>query len=270
MDMNLTAGRAALLRRYRRLRVIMRDLHSELLDSVPKDTFAGCGEKLGFMVDGTLVFETEDESSVLMDYCLYDGWSGQHNAITRVLAKPPYATGSDEMLLLGAMSEARYSLFQVESVAEGFGVNCRDLLRGDGGSIVDEGLGNTAVPGVIFACRLVVLPELSMTTGAPLPIDTETLEDIKSVLEGGTQGIGRVDFNDLTRQKQAVLSSIIIRCALARGAPSRITMQGPHRRPEMKQRPRSTAKHPPRNDPCPCGSGKKYKRCCGRAGNSGA
>jgi hypothetical protein len=21
-----------------------------------------------------------------------------------------------------------------------------------------------------------------------------------------------------------------------------------------------------RNDPCPCGSGKKYKRCCGRAG----
>jgi SEC-C motif-containing protein len=23
-----------------------------------------------------------------------------------------------------------------------------------------------------------------------------------------------------------------------------------------------------RNDPCPCGSGKKYKHCCGRTGNS--
>ncbi|MEJ2085616.1 MAG: SEC-C metal-binding domain-containing protein [Acidobacteriota bacterium] len=23
-----------------------------------------------------------------------------------------------------------------------------------------------------------------------------------------------------------------------------------------------TAKHPGRNEPCPCGSGKKYKRCC--------
>jgi len=22
-----------------------------------------------------------------------------------------------------------------------------------------------------------------------------------------------------------------------------------------------------RNDPCPCGSGKKYKKCCGRAAN---
>ncbi|WP_420410429.1 SEC-C metal-binding domain-containing protein [Hoeflea sp.] len=25
-------------------------------------------------------------------------------------------------------------------------------------------------------------------------------------------------------------------------------------------------KKPGRNDPCPCGSGRKYKACCGRAG----
>jgi hypothetical protein len=270
MDMNLTAERAVLLRRYRRVRATMRDLHSELLDSLPRDTFTECAEKLGFMVDGTLVFESEDESAVLMDYCLYDGWSGQHNAITRFLARQPYATGSDEMLLLGAMSEARYSLFQVESVTEGLGVSCRDLLRGDGGSIVDVGLGNTAVPGVILACRLVVLPELSMTTGATLPIDADTLMDIKSVLEDGPQAIGQVDFNNLTRQEQASLSSIIIRCALARGAASGITMQGPSRRPETRRRRQNAAKRPSRNDPCPCGSGKKYKRCCGRAHESGA
>jgi uncharacterized protein len=28
--------------------------------------------------------------------------------------------------------------------------------------------------------------------------------------------------------------------------------------------PQGTARHVGRNDPCPCGSGKKYKRCCGR------
>lgn len=268
--MNLGAERTALLQRYRRLRAVMRDLHSELLGSVSRDTFTECGEKLGLMVDGTLVFETEDESSLLMDYCLYDGWSGQHNAITRFLAKQPYAAGSDEMLLLDAMSRARYSLFQVQSVAEGVGVNCRDLLRGDGGSVIDEGLGSTAAPGVIFACRLVVLPELSMTTGAALPIDADTLEDIKSVLEDGAQGIGQVDFRNFTRQEQAVLSSIIIRCALAGGASSRITMQGSRRGPETKRRQRTTAERPSRNDPCPCGSGKKYKRCCGRAGESRA
>ena len=60
--MNLTVERSELLERYRRLRAIMRDLHSELGHSVSKDTFTRCGEKLGFFVDGTLVFETEDES----------------------------------------------------------------------------------------------------------------------------------------------------------------------------------------------------------------
>ena len=140
--MNLMAERTELLWRYRQLRAAMRELHSELMGMVPKDTFTECGQKLGFLVDGTLVFETEDEMSVLMDYCLYDAWSGQHNAVTRFLAKQPYAAGTDQALLLDAMSRARYSLFQVESVAEGLGVNCRDILRGDGGTIVDEGLGN--------------------------------------------------------------------------------------------------------------------------------
>ena len=27
-----------------------------------------------------------------------------------------------------------------------------------------------------------------------------------------------------------------------------------------------TEKKIPRNDPCPCGSGKKYKQCCGKSG----
>ena len=28
--------------------------------------------------------------------------------------------------------------------------------------------------------------------------------------------------------------------------------------------PRTAAKEVGRNDPCPCGSGKKYKNCCGK------
>jgi preprotein translocase subunit SecA len=30
--------------------------------------------------------------------------------------------------------------------------------------------------------------------------------------------------------------------------------------------PISGTKKPKRNDPCPCGSGKKYKNCCGQSG----
>ena len=34
--------------------------------------------------------------------------------------------------------------------------------------------------------------------------------------------------------------------------------------PAVKQPVRKNGKKPGRNDPCPCGSGKKYKKCCGR------
>jgi uncharacterized protein YecA (UPF0149 family) len=34
---------------------------------------------------------------------------------------------------------------------------------------------------------------------------------------------------------------------------------------ERKAEPVTAADEPGRNDPCPCGSGKKYKKCHGRA-----
>lgn len=43
------------------------------------------------------------------------------------------------------------------------------------------------------------------------------------------------------------------------------TNQGNHtNQKEKKQQPVVKPDEPGRNDPCPCGSGKKYKRCCGR------
>jgi preprotein translocase subunit SecA len=35
---------------------------------------------------------------------------------------------------------------------------------------------------------------------------------------------------------------------------------------ENTLKPIRTASKPKRNDPCPCGSGKKYKSCCGQSG----
>ena len=34
---------------------------------------------------------------------------------------------------------------------------------------------------------------------------------------------------------------------------------------QAKAKPVRTGPKVGRNDPCPCGSGKKYKKCCGRA-----
>ena len=36
----------------------------------------------------------------------------------------------------------------------------------------------------------------------------------------------------------------------------------------QKLKPRHVENEPGRNDLCPCGSGKKYKKCCGKVANN--
>ncbi|MCP4632063.1 MAG: hypothetical protein GY855_03980 [candidate division Zixibacteria bacterium] len=42
------------------------------------------------------------------------------------------------------------------------------------------------------------------------------------------------------------------------------TGMGEAAKPEAKVKPVKVEKKVGRNDPCPCGSGKKYKKCCGK------
>ncbi|PIU55173.1 MAG: hypothetical protein COS88_05360, partial [Chloroflexi bacterium CG07_land_8_20_14_0_80_51_10] len=66
------------LARYQQLRVTQRNLHRIFLDWLPKNALEECGRVLGIYRKGTLVFNSEDETSVLMDYCIYDyRWDGQ-------------------------------------------------------------------------------------------------------------------------------------------------------------------------------------------------
>jgi hypothetical protein len=51
--------------RYRRLRALGRALNQKVLDTVPPRAFNAIGDAIGMRRHGTMVFETEDESSVL-------------------------------------------------------------------------------------------------------------------------------------------------------------------------------------------------------------
>jgi len=50
-------------------------------------------------------------------------------------------------------------------------------------------------------------------------------------------------------------------------AAGQVATSGGGHDPEAPARPRTFVREQPkvgRNDPCPCGSGKKYKKCCGQ------
>jgi hypothetical protein len=63
-----------------------------------------------------------------------------------------------------------------------------------------------------------------------------------------------LELRDLTRRRGLELHKLVA----ARSRPAERS------RPAPPVRPATSTSRPGRNDPCPCGSGKKYKRCCGR------
>ena len=123
--------RSGLLDRYRRTREVRFRLNNLLVKTIPKKTLEECGRILGFFRKEVLVFETEDETSVLMDYCLYYPGPDGRNLVAKYLEKSPPPADSEEMAALQEMTHAYYSLFQVVDVERGVGVSVRDLLRGE-------------------------------------------------------------------------------------------------------------------------------------------
>ena len=264
---------AALLAEYHRLREASRALHNRLIRQIPKTVLTASAERLGLLSptpgrrgEETLLLEDEYEISVLMDYCVYHGRADGHTVIGRALAAPP-PTGSEERRLLQAMQHARFSVFAVEEAVPGIGVQVRDLLRDEALFLVDIGFSETATPGLVLAGNVVSLPGLSMTTGAMLPVDRTIVEDLVQRLPGrfSTATVGQ--FRQLSAKDQSELAGFVTRACLAGGAASYIEARdvktGLRPPPAHRARPQAARRHP-RNAPCPCGSGQKYKRCCGR------
>ena len=83
---------------------------------------------------------------------------------------------------------------------------------------------------------------------------------------------GEAGLNYLCRGYQTYLSHVapsmeFMAGELRRGQPAARVMEWVRQRDEARQV--AGQRSPGRNDPCPCGSGRKYKRCCGAAAAAG-
>ena len=140
---------------YQKLRAIHKDLHHTLMNQLPDNALQQCGRLLGVFKNDTLVLNSESEMAALMDYCIYDyRWDGR-NVIERYIDQTTLESGLDRRNLLTAMLGSRYSLFVVDEVVKGSGIQTRDVFRGDSGFIMDIGMSETAVKNLVFACRII-------------------------------------------------------------------------------------------------------------------
>jgi hypothetical protein len=242
---------------YRQTRSVGMQLNNKLVERLGIDVLEEGARKLGLLKQGTFVFETEDESSVLMDYCIYNVFRNGRNAGAQYLLDSPPPENSMEMRCLKAMQRAFYSLFVVEKSLAGLGVQMRDLRSDESVFVVDQGFGISAQPKLVLATRLLVFPHFLMTGGAALPLGmlpAKERDAVRKLVEQVAPPEGQSVFDP----------AVLIRAGLARGASSRVRYQDPGGSIQQatKGAPIVPDMRPSRNSKCPCGSGKKYKQCC--------
>ena len=262
MDRNLVKiSRSQLVSSYKELRKIIVELQNyDLVKYVSKKALDVCGKKLGVMQNNKFVLDGMDQICVIMDYCIYDYREGGLNAVSRYMADSQLDPDSKEYAVVNAMSESFYTLVQVENVLPGVGARVNDLLGTRQFLLVDIGLGRTAAKGMMIATRLLPFEDFVTTSGAALPVDQETLEEI---LDFAVQHYGTEDgeYIDVDIRQKADLTAAIIRMCLKANASEYVRYEDVENNPATPPIHRETRVG--RNDPCPCGSGKKYKRCCG-------
>jgi hypothetical protein len=257
-----------ILAQYRRYRGIATQLAMQFVKALPKEAFNDSAQELGLLKRGTIVLENEQEMDILTDFCVHEHRVEGRNVVQRLLEEAPPPPGSDELLVHTAMAAAFYSIFRVESKVTGVGVNLRDLLREGSHFVADIQFGKSATVGLGLAMRLIPFSEFKMSSGAALPIVGPGASEIRRELDRSFD-LATTEFADLSPEQQHRLTAVVVRSALAQGLSSRIRFAALDQPPGMQHMtegsppPRSSRSKIGRNDPCPCGSGVKYKKCCG-------
>ena len=261
------------LDRYQHLPQIGMKVNKDLVSLLSKEDTHEGGRMLGILKRDVLVFDNEAEMDLLMDFCIHEIRRNGLTAVDRLLEEDPYPSGSDMAMILNAHKQAYFTGILFESSELGVGVHAFDVVRDESCFIHDVGFSQTTVPGVLLAARLINPDNILMSTGTALPIgaglkksdakDAEIFRMLKSYFGGNKRPV-----------EMTAGGAAIIRAGLELGASSQVAYAGtprgagrmPQSRFAISPPPTHTPKPPPgvgRYDPCPCGSGKKYKFCCG-------
>ena len=252
--------------RYKRLRRLARDLNHRIVQTIPQEAMHQVGEAIGILHGGVLVLESEDESSVLMDCCLYDWIREGKNLVEKYAESHPSAPGTEEHELLQAYLQAKYRIVVPQSCVQGAGAYFVDILSAEELFIMDMGLSQTPLD-VAYATRTLPLGQFWMTGGAGLPTGSKA---IKIAMDRLTKQRLLEDGKFTDPHK---VDLVFVRTLLESGASQHIAYktvenhwrQRSHSEFDGADAPQQkmSAYTPGRNSRCPCGSGKKYKRCCG-------
>jgi hypothetical protein len=261
------------LREHRRLKRANRSLAARVGKTITPRALEGTLAALDLLDDDV---QRGPAALVLADCCIHE-WQEEGRTLLRAFAESPAVerlTG-DERRLLDLWQAARLTLLRVDEVWEGVGMRLHDALEGREVALLSPLLARPLLEGFWLIARVFPLGGYWMTTPSVTfvpPLADSTADNIRAAIDV------------VRREKPEVLPLVLTKFALTahslhaelveeegrgeeEGIPESLIEAGLWHGRRLAPRPPSP---PGRNEPCPCGSGKKYKKCCALAQRPGA
>ena len=239
------------VRDYKRLRAISVKLAGVVVNTLASEDIVTAARQLGMLNGRYIDLNTEDESAVLMDHAIQDVYRDGMNTLDRLLQTEPYPEGSTELCLLRSMQSSRFTLLTIEEAIPGVGLRMVDHLRNTPLFLIDINFSYSTKPYPIFAARIYSPCEgWWMTTGAAMPLSLKAFDEIKDQ-------IGNYKSTD----EDPARNAMILRACVSAECSNQVAYVDPPA--AASDNLLAAAQKVGRNEPCPCGSGKKYKKCCG-------
>ncbi|MBM3642453.1 MAG: hypothetical protein FJX15_14315, partial [Alphaproteobacteria bacterium] len=171
VEQHESSSRGEVLARYRHLRQICKRHHSDALKLLSQGAILHHARRLGLADGKTLVLDSMDELALAFDLAIYTAPSSRSRAIGRYAKSTRFASGSDEVLMLEAMCNARFAVVLAQRRHPSAGLIVTDLSRGVELWLMDEGLEMSLPVGAAFATRYYAPDRFVMTAGVGVPVD---------------------------------------------------------------------------------------------------
>ena len=221
---------------------------SDCLGTLFAEEAVATAKALGLWQHGGLVDQREIVRLSVAEAAAFHYRRGGETAIERMARTlPADAPALDKTIAIGCL-QYHWSIFDVLHIYPAEGAELRDTLDGATCRLWDEDGSHGLRAGERIAARLVPIDDWWVTSGTasagiPVPIAEMARRMLPAVWHhpANWPPVGSVERDRLTLTLMAACHPLSL-------------TTGP-----------SVAVAPSRKQPCPCGSGKKFKHCCGRA-----
>ncbi|MEI7831953.1 MAG: SEC-C domain-containing protein [bacterium] len=239
----------SLVARYSALRQITIEINNTILSVIPREAVLASAEALGLLHQGSIYFNSDSESMIFADHTIHANPRARCEYLDTYRKANAKTLTSEQSNMLIALENVRFTILRCEKASPGVGVQVYDVLRDHRFLLLDITLSHSAHVGLLVAAHIISIDDLHLTTGAGLPIlDQKVGRKVSAALP---------DENEIFDEANATgtYTTKITRILME-------YIAFIERQAESQSFERASQKVP-RNAPCPCGSGKKYKICCG-------